>query len=442
MVEKHAGALRRSPGCIPADVADLAFVARNRSNYVKAEGCADCRFHHVCDGLEQGYSQVHGTGELRPVAGERVTDPLEFRAGFYDGHERHLAKPKPEAPAIDVHARPDAVRTVSVVIPTYNRSAILGRCLEALGGQALDAELEVLVVDDGSTDETERTVAGFDGRLPVRLLRQEHAGPAAARNLGIREASGELIVIINDDTIPDEGFLAGHLRAHRFFGPDDRVAVLGARRFPPDAARRVMNFLFEGVPLYSPLHAEERGWRGYKRFITFSLSAPRRSFHRFGLFDEGFPTALVEDFELGWRWERAGCRVFFEPAIRAAHDHLMTVDGWDGHITRLYQNRRIMFERHPLARPKRYFMDVEPEQMAAFVAHGAGVHGTLPRGAAGRSRARTSTRWRVTRSWAGRSRGRTTSWTLVKQIVPDYKRYRSFAHRLEHGGEGRGEAVA
>ncbi len=442
VVGKHAPALRQGPGCIPADVADLAFVARNRGNYVKAESCAECRFHHICDGLEQGYSQVHGLGELRPVPGEAVADPLEFRAGFYDGYERHLARPRPAAPRIDVHAGPSALRTVSVVIPTYNRCAILGGCLEALADQGLDADLEVLVVDDGSADETERTVADLAARLPVRLLHQAHAGPAAARNLGIREARGELIVIINDDTIAGEGFLAGHLKLHRFFGPNDRVAVLGARRFPSGTARRVMNFLFEGVPLYTPLHEEARGWRGHKRFITFSLSAPRRSFHRYGFFDESFPTALVEDIELGWRWEAAGCRVFFEPDIRATHEHLMTVDGWDGHITRLYRNRRIMFDRHPLSRPDRYFMDIAPEEMAMFVAHGrefmetfraelAAIEGEDVDALAGR------------RFMGHTLAGPDDLLALVKQIAPDYKRYRSFAHCLEHGAaEGGGEAVA
>jgi GT2 family glycosyltransferase/pyruvate-formate lyase-activating enzyme len=448
VLREQALDVRHEPGCIPADVADRAFVALNRRNYVKAESCTQCRFHHICDGLEQAYSQCHGVVELKPVPGERITDPLEFRRHFYDGYESYLVPPQRPVrrarPHIDVHAAAGAIGTASVIIPTYNRSPVLRRCLEALCGQPINADLEVVVVDDGSADDTERVVAAFEGRLPVHFLRQTHAGPAAARNLGIRQARGELIVIINDDTIAGAGFLAGHLSCHRLFGPNDRVAVLGARCFAPQTARRVMNFLFEGTPLYTPLHEEERGWRDGKRFITFSLSALRQSFYRYGFFDEDFPTALVEDVELGWRWGTAGCRVFFEPDIRATHDHLMTVDGWDDHITRLYTNRAIMFERHPQARPRGYYMDVTPQEMETFVRCGRefmerfrsdlkAVEGLVVDDLAGRT------------FMGRRIAGPEDFLALVQQIASDYKLYRSFAHCLQHAAtrqEHRGEAVA
>jgi len=435
VVEKHAGDLRHEPGCIPAEVADAAFVARNRRKYVKSEACAECRFHHICDGLERGYSACHGFEELNPLPGERITDPLEFRRRFYDGYERCLVpaerRARPAGPRINVRGGPGAVGTVSVVIPTFNRSPILKRCLEALSGQSLDADVEVLVVDDGSTDETERTATSFDSRLPVRYLRQAHAGPAAARNLGVREARGELIVIINDDTIAAADLLKGHLALHRFFGPNDRVAVLGGRRFPPGKARRVMNFLFEGVPLYTPLHEEERGWRDHKRFITFNISAPRQAFYRYGFFDESFPTPLVEDIELGWRWQKAGCRVFFEPGIGALHDHEMSVDGWDDHVTRLYTNKLIMFEKHPQARPEKYFMNVTPVEMSLFVARAQGL---MERFRAELKAVEGMCVDDLTgRQFMGRRiAGPEDFLALAKRIAPDYKRYRSFAHYLEH----------
>jgi Glycosyltransferases involved in cell wall biogenesis len=85
---------------------------------------------------------------------------------------------------------------LSVVIPTYNRLPILRQCLQALEGQRLEAPLagyEVVVVDDGSTDATVAWLeeAGAAGELPhLRLLRQEHGGPAQGRNRGVEAARG------------------------------------------------------------------------------------------------------------------------------------------------------------------------------------------------------------------------------------------------------------
>jgi GalNAc5-diNAcBac-PP-undecaprenol beta-1,3-glucosyltransferase len=88
------------------------------------------------------------------------------------------------------------VRSVSVVISTYNRAELVSRAIESALAQPGD--VEVVVVDDASTDETEQRVASFADR--VRYLRQdENAGPGAARNRGIREAHGDLVIVLDDD---------------------------------------------------------------------------------------------------------------------------------------------------------------------------------------------------------------------------------------------------
>jgi glycosyltransferase involved in cell wall biosynthesis len=87
---------------------------------------------------------------------------------------------------------------VSVVIPTYNRMPLLAHAVQSVLRQK-DADLEIVVIDDGSTDETETYLRTFDG--PLRFLRQSRTGPGAARNLGWNIAIGEYIAFLDDDDV-------------------------------------------------------------------------------------------------------------------------------------------------------------------------------------------------------------------------------------------------
>src|SRR5580765_7673564 len=104
----------------------------------------------------------------------------------------------------------------SVVIPTYRRCAALRRCLLALARQTVPAwQYEVIVSIDGSQDGTREMVAQIS--VPYRLraiYRYPNRGRAAACNAGIREATGEILVLLDDDMEPAPAFLAGHGAAH------------------------------------------------------------------------------------------------------------------------------------------------------------------------------------------------------------------------------------
>ena len=94
---------------------------------------------------------------------------------------------------------------VSVIVPTYNRAAYLQEALESIFQQTLPPA-EIIVVDDGSTDDTEDVVQRT--RKPVRFYRQEHKGVAAARNLGLRMATGDLIAWLDTDDLWETEFLS------------------------------------------------------------------------------------------------------------------------------------------------------------------------------------------------------------------------------------------
>ncbi len=144
---------------------------------------------------------------------------------------------------------------ISVVIPTYNRSALAVRAIETAVGQTVPAA-EVIVVDDGSTDDTPEVLAGYEA--PVRIVRQENGGSSAARNRGVAEATRPWIAFLDSDDVwrPDHleqslaAMSATDGRADLYFAdaltqfPDTmRAATSGERLF--DVAGLVVDGPFE-----------------------------------------------------------------------------------------------------------------------------------------------------------------------------------------------------
>jgi len=378
MMQQYSHSICMKPASIDEEMAEALCLVSMRSGYVKSRSCTNCKWDPICDGLEESYSRHIGVEELEPAAGDRIMNPLAYREHFYDGYERYLPSGirqegvKKPAEIRACRRRPSSRKRISVILPTRDRAAVLSRCLGALAGQEMDADdFEVILVDDGSHDNTKGVAEEFGGKLDLTYLHQDHAGPAAARNLGIRKAASDLVVIINDDAIAESDFLSKHCRLHQDFGMNDRVVVLGSRRFSREFRNHLMNYLYEHVPFYTPLHVEKRGYYDHMHFITFSLSALRSGFSEYGFFDEEFSTPLVEDVELGWRWQNNGARVFFEPSIRACHHHRMTVAGWDDQLIRRCRNNLIKFQKHPELKPVGYFMDARRDEMETFVEKGA-----------------------------------------------------------------------
>ncbi len=146
-----------------------------------------------------------------------------------------------------------AAGKLSIAIPTYNRKDVLRKVLEAYCSQSAPEEiLEIFVADDGSTDGTESAVAQFNegSSVPIRYFRQEHRGAAAARNLAIREARGDLLLFTDDDVIPSPTLVEEHSKWHRQ-NPDPRVAVSGSVPWHPEVhPTPFMHWLIRGGPLF------------------------------------------------------------------------------------------------------------------------------------------------------------------------------------------------
>ncbi|XTZ14379.1 glycosyltransferase [Micromonospora echinospora] len=222
-----------------------------------------------------------------------------------------------------------ATPLISVVIPTYNRSALLHHTLTALTGQRMPADrFEVVVADDGSTDDTRRTVESFADRLSLRYHHQEDLGfrAAAARNAGARLARADVLVFVDTGVLPGPDFLTAHLAAHRRTGP--RRAVLGytygyrpadpipgleaaARsRTPEEIVRRFgasPDFQDDRHPTFASCGFDlSRVPLSWQLFWSLNCSVPAADFHAVGGFDEDFRSWGGEDIELGFRLDRHG----------------------------------------------------------------------------------------------------------------------------------------
>ena len=125
---------------------------------------------------------------------------------------------------------------LSVVICTRNRAGLLLDTLDSLAAQTLDrSAFELLVVDDGSTDETRSAVGSFTALPGIRYAYQRQAGLASGKNHGLFLARGSLVLFQDDDDLATPTLLEEHVRAHEA-NPEESVAVLGYTRLHPSMA--------------------------------------------------------------------------------------------------------------------------------------------------------------------------------------------------------------
>jgi len=184
---------------------------------------------------------------------------------------------------------PDREPLVSVIVPVYNRAALLPRLIESLKAQTFD-RLEMVFVDDGSDDGSLEIMRQHD---EIRALHQDNRGPAAARNAGLAVARGEIVHFLDSDTIAPPDLVRVHAEAHRRL---PRHIVQG----------QVVRILDPGDAFEVPM-----GPRHYARpfFATGNVSVRREFVEAAGGFDEVNFRLGWEDLDLGLRLRRLGVAV-------------------------------------------------------------------------------------------------------------------------------------
>jgi glycosyltransferase involved in cell wall biosynthesis len=200
---------------------------------------------------------------------------------------------------------------LTVITPTYNRQPILAKCLTALEQQKLAADYELLVIDDGSSDGTVEWLASNQATFPhVRVVQQAHAGITAARNLGVKEAKGDVIVFVDSDVVVIESFLEIHATALQ-------QAIDRGQEKVFSYGRLIATCNFED-PTSEP--AKITDFSG-AYFETNNVAIPRRWLIEAGLFDPDFTQYGWEDLEMGVRLKKMGLELIKCPEAIGYHWH-------------------------------------------------------------------------------------------------------------------------
>ncbi len=213
------------------------------------------------------------------------------------------------------------MQSITVILPTYNRSAILRKVLQGFVCQTKPQALaEILVVDDGSTDDTRSVVADHQSILPIRYLYQPNRGPASARNWGIREATTALVLFIDDDIIPSPELLEQHMYVHAH-NPEPQVAVQGYVTWSKEVkVTPFMRWYGEKGPLFAFGHIRNGEEVDFRYFYTCNASLKTALLRTHGGFHESFKVAAFEDTELAYRLLRcAGMRLLYNRKAVAYH---------------------------------------------------------------------------------------------------------------------------
>ena len=223
---------------------------------------------------------------------------------------------------------------ISVIVPAYNSEGTLGQCIAALQSQSLARDqYEIIVVDDGSTDQTTQVAHQYG----VRLICQPNAGPAAARNRGAQAARGRIILFTDADCVPEPNWIEAMISP---FADQDVVGVSG----------RIRTHQKGLVPRFIQLEYDDRygniAKHRYIDHINTATGAYRRE--RF-LGSRGFLENLLgaEDVELSFRLANRGHKMVSAPEAIVYHRHPESILEYARRKYHYGYWRTLVYRRHP-----------------------------------------------------------------------------------------------
>ncbi len=200
----------------------------------------------------------------------------------------------------------------SVIVPAYNSEKTIFECINALLQQENSFEYEIIIVDDGSTDNTSKIIKNINSKR-LKYSWQKNSGPAKARNLGAKKAKGEIIIFTDSDCIATKNWLSEMIKP---FKDKKIVAVQGA--YKTKQKNLIGKFgQIEIEERYEKMKKSKKlDWVG-----SYSAAYRRELFNKLKGFDESFPIASGEDPELSYRVQKTGGKIVFNEKAIVYHTH-------------------------------------------------------------------------------------------------------------------------
>ncbi len=214
---------------------------------------------------------------------------------------------------------------VSVIVPAYNSGKTLTVCLKSLSKQTYPSEkYEIIIVDDGSTNNTSIILSSLpEANLFKVIHHSENCGLAAARNTGIKNAKGDILIFLDSDMEVEKGFIEKHVTFHR---KNSVIGVLGS--IIPDIENpydKYQRYLYESkrgatkFDINKPIP--------FNAFIFNNTSIKKIAFGKAGLFDENIKMYGGEDTEFSYRvWRYYPEGLYYDPSILVMHHHYRTIE--------------------------------------------------------------------------------------------------------------------
>jgi len=203
------------------------------------------------------------------------------------------------------------MKRVSVVIPCYNSQQTIEKCIEAVLKQNFKSDYEVIMVDDGSNDQTEKIIKKYKR---IKYIFQKNAGPAKARNNGWKNSSGEIVVFTDSDCVPEKDWLCQMVKP---FENDGKIgAVGGAYEETVNDNSKLANligeeikFRYKNIGQYTDAHG------------AYSLAVRKEILKEISGFNETYPVATAEDWDLCYKITKLGYKIFFNKKAHTGHHH-------------------------------------------------------------------------------------------------------------------------
>ncbi len=239
---------------------------------------------------------------------------------------------------------------LSVILCTYNRRDTLAESIATFEKQTAPlGSFELIIVDDGSSDGTATMLAERNFAIPTQVLRRENGGLSAARNTGIAKARGELLLLVNDDTLAFPDLVERHIEAHAKLA-GEKVSVLGTFEQPPRALdNALMRSIEQSSQVFCYAAMKPGSFYDWNRFWTCNVSVPRAALVEAGGFDEKFRRYGCEDTDVALRLDELGYRVYFDGTARAHHRHVLDLAALKKRQRTVAQAWVHLFKKHPRA---------------------------------------------------------------------------------------------